>query len=32
MRSKKALEVFGPQAFGLKEPFTPLELLNPEGR
>jgi DUF917 family protein len=30
MRSKMALEVFGPQAFGLKEPFTPLELLNPE--
>lgn len=30
MRSKNALAVFGPQAFGLPEPFTPLEELNPE--
>jgi uncharacterized protein len=28
MRSSQALEVFGPQAFGLNEPFTPIELLN----
>ncbi len=27
MRSPKALTVFGPQAFGLSEPFTPLEQL-----
>jgi uncharacterized protein len=29
MRCPKALEVFGPQAFGLRESFTPIELLNP---
>jgi DUF917 family protein len=30
MRSDAALAVFGPQAFGLQQPFTPVELLNPE--
>jgi hypothetical protein len=29
MRSARALEVFGPQAFGLAESFAPIELLNP---
>ncbi len=29
MRSPPALAVFGPQAFGLDHPFTPLEQLNP---
>ena len=29
MRSAPALAVFGPQAFGLDVPFTPVELLNP---
>jgi len=29
MRSPAALAVFGPQAFGLAEPFTPIEELNP---
>jgi len=29
MRSPPALAVFGPQAFGLDAPFTPVELLNP---
>lgn len=29
MRSVEALAVFGPQAFGLPEPFTPIEVLNP---
>lgn len=29
MRSEAALEVFGPQAFGLSDPFTPVEALNP---
>lgn len=29
MRSPRALDVFGPQAFGLGESFTPIELLNP---
>lgn len=29
MRSPEALAVFGPQAFGLSEPFTPVETLNP---
>jgi uncharacterized protein len=29
MRSPAALDVFGPQAFGLGESFTPIELLNP---
>jgi DUF917 family protein len=28
MRSPRALKVFGPQAFGLPEPFTPIEELN----
>ena len=28
MRSPEALEVFGPQAFGLEYPFTPVEQLN----
>jgi hypothetical protein len=27
MRSPQALAVFGPQAFGLKDPFIPLEQL-----
>jgi hypothetical protein len=27
MRSKESLEIFGPQAFGLKEKFTPIEEL-----
>jgi DUF917 family protein len=32
MRSPAALDVFGPQAFGLKEPFAPLEtLISPSG-
>lgn len=30
MRSPEALAVFGPQAFGLTAPFTPVEALNPE--
>jgi DUF917 family protein len=30
MRSDAALAVFGPQAFGLADPFTPVETLNPE--
>jgi uncharacterized protein len=30
MRSDAALAVFGPQAFGLTDPFTPVETLNPE--
>jgi DUF917 family protein len=30
MRSAAALAVFGPQAFGLKDPFTALEILNPD--
>lgn len=30
MRSDAALAVFGPQAFGLEEVFTPVETLNPE--
>jgi DUF917 family protein len=30
MRSAAALAVFGPQAFGLADPFTALEILNPE--
>jgi DUF917 family protein len=30
MRSDAALSVFGPQAFGLADPFTPVETLNPE--
>lgn len=29
MRSSQALAVFGPQAFGLTQPFTPVEILNP---
>lgn len=29
MRSEPALAVFGPQAFGLEYPFTPVEILNP---
>lgn len=29
MRSEAALAVFGPQAFGLEYPFTPVEMLNP---
>lgn len=29
MRSVAALAVFGPQAFGLTDPFTPIEVLNP---
>ncbi len=29
MRSQAALAVFGPQAFGLEDPFTPVETLNP---
>ena len=29
MRSDAALAVFGPQAFGLDYPFTPVEILNP---
>lgn len=29
MRSEAALAVFGPQAFGLEEPFTAVEVLNP---
>jgi DUF917 family protein len=29
MRSPEALAVFGPQAFGLEAPFTPVEVLNP---
>jgi uncharacterized protein len=29
MRSPEALAVFGPQAFGLDDPFTPVEVLNP---
>jgi uncharacterized protein len=29
MRSPEALAVFGPQAFGLGYPFTPVEVLNP---
>jgi DUF917 family protein len=29
MRSAQALAVFGPKAFGLEHPFTPLEQLNP---
>lgn len=29
MRSDAALAVFGPQAFGLEYPFTPVEMLNP---
>jgi DUF917 family protein len=29
MRSPEALAVFGPQAFGLADPFTPVEVLNP---
>ena len=29
MRSEAALAVFGPQAFGLDHPFTPVEILNP---
>jgi hypothetical protein len=29
MRSPAALDVFGPQAFGLGESFTPIEILNP---
>ncbi len=29
MRSPEALVVFGPQAFGLSDPFTPVEILNP---
>jgi DUF917 family protein len=29
MRSPEALAVFGPQAFGLPEPFTPIESLGP---
>ena len=31
MRSDAALAVFGPQAFGLPYPFTPVETLNPGG-
>lgn len=30
MRSDAALAVFGPQAFGLVDAFTPVEILNPE--
>jgi hypothetical protein len=30
MRSDAALAVFGPQAFGLADVFTPVEILNPE--
>jgi DUF917 family protein len=30
MRSDAALAVFGPQAFGLEDVFTPVEILNPE--
>ena len=29
MRSQAALAVFGPQAFGLEDPFVPVETLNP---
>jgi DUF917 family protein len=29
MRSEAALAVFGPRAFGLEYPFTPVEMLNP---
>ncbi len=29
MRTQEALAVFGPKAFGLDEPFTPLERLSP---
>jgi hypothetical protein len=29
MRTPEALAVFGPQAFGLTDPFTPLEKLAP---
>lgn len=29
MRSDAALAVFGPKAFGLEHPFTPVEILNP---
>jgi uncharacterized protein len=29
MRSPEALAVFGPRAFGLEDPFTPVEVLNP---
>lgn len=30
MRTEESLAVFGPQAFGLEEPFTPIEQLCPE--